>query len=69
MKALVINNVVLDIEKRDIDVFEYYHPDIAEMFIECDDTVEIGDMYENGEFHKRVPEEPEEIIENKEETV
>lgn len=69
MKALVINNVVMDIEKRDIDVFEYYHPVIAEKFVDCDESVEMGDVYENGEFRKLIPEEPEEIIENKEETV
>ena len=62
MKALVINNVVMDIEKRDINVFEYYHPLIAEMFVDCDETVEMGDIYENGEFHKRIPEESEEVI-------
>ncbi len=58
MKALVINGIVMDIEKRDIDVFEYYHPTIAEMFVDCDESVEMGDIYENGEFRKR----PEEVI-------
>ena len=53
MKALVINNRVVDIEKRDIDVYEYYHEDIAKLFIECPDDVEIGDEYIDGEFVKR----------------
>lgn len=54
MKALVINNQVIDIEKRDIDVYEYYHKDIAELFIECTDDVAIGDMYIDGEFVKSI---------------
>lgn len=52
MKALVINNTVMDIEKRDIDVFEYYHEDVAKLFIDCPDDVAIGDRYVNGEFIK-----------------
>lgn len=52
MKALVINNTVIDIEQRDIDVYEYYHKDIADRFIDCSDDVEIGDTYENGTFVK-----------------
>lgn len=53
MKALIIDNEVKDIEKRDIDVYEYYHKDIAKLFIECPDDVVIGDMYIDGEFVKR----------------
>lgn len=52
MKALVTNNQVRDIEKRDIDVYKYYHKDIADMFIDCPEDAEIGDKYENGEFIK-----------------
>ena len=59
MKALVISNRVVDIETRDIDVYDYYHKDIAKLFIECPDDVEIGDSYIDGEFVKR--EEPTEI--------
>lgn len=57
MKALVINNEVRDIEKRDIDVFDYYHKDIAKLFVECPDDTEIGDIYENGVFVKPIVEE------------
>jgi hypothetical protein len=53
MKALIFNNEVKDIEKRDIDVYEYYHKDIAKLFIECPDDVAIGDMYIDGEFVKQ----------------
>lgn len=53
MKALVINNTVLDIEKRDIDVFEYYHEDVAKLFVDCPEDVSIGDRYENSVFIKR----------------
>lgn len=52
MKALVIKNRVKDIEKRDIDVYKYYHKDIADLFIDCPDDTEIGDFYENGVFTK-----------------
>lgn len=52
MKALVINDTVLDIEKRDVDVYEYYHKDIAKLFVDCTDDVEIGDMYVDGKFTK-----------------
>lgn len=54
MKALVMNDKVIDIEKRDIDVFEYYHEGIAKMFIDCPDNTEIGDEYKDGEFVKPV---------------
>ena len=50
MKALVMNNIVIDIEKRDIDVFEYYHEDIAKLFVDCPDDTEIGYSYVDGEF-------------------
>lgn len=63
MKALVIDETVRDIEKRDIDVFEYYHKDIAKLFIDCPDDVNIGDKYIDGVFVKQeepeVPTEPE----------
>ena len=52
MKALIMNNTVLDIEKRDIDVYKYYHKDIAKLFVDCPDDTELGDIYENGEFKK-----------------
>lgn len=52
MKALVINNVVIDIEKREIDVYEYYHKDIADLFVDCSEDVAIGDTYIDGEFIK-----------------
>ena len=52
MKALVINNIVVSFEKRDIDVYEYYHKDIAELFIDCPDDIEKGDCYIDGEFVK-----------------
>ena len=53
MKALIIDNEVRDIEKRDINVFEYYHEDVAKLFVDCADNVNIGDRYENGVFIKR----------------
>ena len=52
MKALVIDNIVRDIEKRDIDVFKYYHKDIAKLFVPCPDDTEIGYQYKDGEFTK-----------------
>ena len=54
MKALVINNMVVDIEKRDIDVYEYYHKDIAKLFVDCPDDVSIGDEYVDGVFVKSI---------------
>ena len=57
MKALVMNDVVIDIEKRDIDVFEYYHEDIAKLFIDCPEDTEIGYGYVDGEFVAPVVEE------------
>lgn len=53
MKALVINNKVMDVEKRDINVFEYYHEDIAKLFIDCPDDIVKGDYYRDGVFIKR----------------
>lgn len=53
MKALIVNNRVLDIEKRDINVFEYYHEDIAKLFVDCTEDVSIGDIYKDGVFIKR----------------
>ena len=50
MKALVRNNVVIDIEKRDINVFDYYHENTAKMFVDCPEDTEIGYLYENGVF-------------------
>lgn len=50
MKALVINNTVVDIEKRDIDIYEYYHKDIAKLFIDCPEDTEIGYHYIDGTF-------------------
>ena len=52
MKALVIDKTVRDVETRDIDVFEYYHKDIAGLFIDCPEDVSIGDIYEEGVFSK-----------------
>ena len=54
MKALILNGQVIDIEHRDIDVYQYYHKDVADMFVDCTDNVSIGDIYENGVFTKRV---------------
>jgi hypothetical protein len=54
MKALIRNNRVLDIEKRDIDVYDYYHEDIAKLFVDCPDDTELGDIYLDGEFKKPV---------------
>lgn len=62
MKALIIDNTVRDIEKRDIDVYEYYHKDIAKLFVDCPDDVELGDMYIDGEFVK--PDVPEDVTDN-----
>ena len=56
MKALIMNDTVLDIEKRDINVYEYYHEDIAKLFIDCPDDTEIGDKYLDGEFKKATEE-------------
>lgn len=53
MKALIIDNEVRDIEKRDINVFEYYHEDIAKLFVDCTEDVSIGDIYKDGVFTKR----------------
>ena len=53
MKALIIDNEVRDIEKRDIDVYDYYHADIAKLFMDCQEDVEIGDMYVDGTFKKQ----------------
>lgn len=53
MKALVINNRVIDIETRDINVYEYYHEDVAKLFVDCSDNVSIGDSYIDGEFIKQ----------------
>lgn len=52
MKALIINNTVMDIEKRDINVFDYYHKDIAKLFIDCPPDVNIDDKYMEGVFIK-----------------
>lgn len=57
MKALVMNNLVIDIEKRDIDVYEYYHEDVAKLFVDCPEYVEIGYQYIDGEFIAPVIEE------------
>lgn len=57
MKALIRNNIVIDIEKRDIDVYEYYHKDVADMFVDCPDDTSIGDNYTDGVFAKPVTEE------------
>jgi hypothetical protein len=53
MKALIIDNEVRDIEKRDINVFEYYHEDVAKLFVDCTEDVSIGDIYKDGAFIKR----------------
>lgn len=59
MKALVMNGIVMDVEKRDVDIYEYYHKDIADMFVDCPKDVEIGYTYINGEFIKPIEEETE----------
>ena len=53
MKALVIDNMVVGIERRDVDVYDYYHKDIAKLFVDCPDDTEKGDIYENGKFVKQ----------------
>lgn len=63
MKALVINNEVRDIEKRDIDVYEYYHRDVADLFVDCTEDVEIGYLYIDGEFKKPYVPESSEVSE------
>ena len=50
MKALVRDNIVIDIEARDIDVYEYYHADVAKLFVDCPDDVKIGYIYRDGAF-------------------
>lgn len=60
MKALIIDNDVRDIERRDIDVYEYYHKDIAKLFVDCPDDTEIGYHYINGEFINPNP--PNEVV-------
>ncbi len=52
MKALILHNQVIGIEKRDIDVYEYYHEDIAKLFVDCPDDTELGDIYIDGKFKK-----------------
>jgi hypothetical protein len=52
MKALILHEQVVGIERRDIDVYEYYHEDIANLFIDCPDNTEIGDLYIEGKFVK-----------------
>ena len=52
MKALIIDNEVRDIETRDIDVFQYYHEDIAKLFVDCSEDVRVGDTYKDGIFHR-----------------
>ena len=60
MKALVVSNTVIDIEKRDINLYEYYHKDVAKLFIDCPDDTEIGFYCIDGEFiNPKPPEEPE----------
>ena len=59
MKALVRDNIVIDIEKRDIDVYDYYHEDVAKMFVDCTEDVAIGDNYIDGQFIKPVDKEEE----------
>ena len=58
MKALIINN-----EVRDIDVYEYYHKDIAKLFVDCLDNVEIGFSYVEGEFIPPIVEDETEVSE------
>lgn len=53
MKALVINDEVRDVEKRDIDVYKYYHEDIAKLFVDCPEDTKKGDKYIDGVFVKK----------------
>ena len=53
MKALVIDNQVMDVEKRDINVYEYYHEDIAKLFVDCPEDTKKGDRYIDGVFVKK----------------
>ena len=52
MKALVIDNEVRGIEERDINLLEYYHEDIAKLFIDCPTNISVGDYYIDGKFVK-----------------
>ena len=56
MKSFIRYNRVMAIEKRDIDVYEYYHEDFAKLFVDCPDDTEIGDIYEDGVFRKPLKE-------------
>lgn len=44
MKALVLNNQVVDIQENEFEVHE------SMSWVECDNTVEVGYTYENGVF-------------------
>ena len=57
MYAYVRDHIVLDIDTRD-DITPYYHPDVADDYILCPDTVKIGDGYRDGKFI------PQEVDEN-----
>ena len=56
MYLFVQNNQILDIERRDITLSEYYHADIVPSFIEVpnETEVEIGWQYINGEIIKPI---------------
>lgn len=44
MKALLVDNKVVDIQQESFEVHE------SMTWVDCDDTVEVGHTYENGEF-------------------
>ncbi len=44
MKALLINNKVVDLQQESFEVHE------SMTWLDCDDTVEVGFTYENGQF-------------------
>ena len=60
MYVFVQNNQVLDIERRDINLAEYYHVDMVEYFIQVagDADVQIGDIYMDGMFSRPAPQLP-----------
>jgi hypothetical protein len=49
MKALIMGNEVVDIHETGFDVHS------SMFWVDCDDSVETGDQYENGLIFKKVP--------------
>lgn len=51
MKARIENNVVVEI--LDLDPFPPFHPSLV--WVDCDESVQCGDLYEDGTFSTPVP--------------